>query len=75
MKSKSDLLSSWLLAPLAKRILAIPASSAKSERVFITGGNTVTAKRNRIAPKNVENLIKIKENMSKVEDSPESRRG
>jgi hypothetical protein len=57
-----------LLASPAKRILAIPASSDKSERVFSTGGNTVTAKRNRIAPKNVENLIKIKENMSKVED-------
>ena len=57
-----------LLASLAKRILAIPASSAKSERVFSTGGNIVTAKRNRLAPKNVENLIKIKENMSKVED-------
>ena len=57
-----------LLASLAKRILAISASSAKSERVFSTGGNIVTAKRNRLAPKNVENLIKIKENMSKVED-------
>ena len=53
---------------MAKRILAIPASSAKSERVFSTGGNIVTAKRNRLAPKNVENLIKIKETMSKVED-------
>ena len=53
---------------LAKKILAIPASSAKSERVFNTGGNTVTAKSNRSAPKNFENLIKIKENVSKVED-------
>ena len=57
-----------LLASLVKRIPAILASSAKSERVFSTGGNIVTAKRNRLAPKNVENLIKIKENMSKVED-------
>ena len=36
--------------------------------MFKYGRNIVTAKRNRLAPKNVENLIKIKENMSKVED-------
>ena len=34
-----------LLASLAKTIPAIPASSAKSERVFSTGGNIVTPKR------------------------------
>ena len=56
------------LANIAKKILAIPASSAKSERVFSTGGNIVTAKRNRLAPKKVENLIVIKENMEKVDD-------
>merc|ERR1712179_130449 len=33
-----------LLSSLAKRILAIPASSSKSERVFSTGGNIVTAR-------------------------------
>ena len=57
-----------LLASLAKRVLAIPASSSKSERVFSTGGNIVTAKRNRLSPKNVENLIVIKENMAMVDD-------
>ena len=57
-----------LLASLAKRILAIPASSSKSERVFSTGGNIVTAKRNRLSPKNVESLIVIKENMAMVDD-------
>ena len=57
-----------LLASLAKRILAIPASSSKSERVFSTGGNIVTAKRNRLSPKNVENLIVIKENMAMVDE-------
>ena len=35
---------------------------AKSERVLSTGGNFVTAKRNKIAPKKVEELILIKEN-------------
>ena len=57
-----------LLASLAKRILTIPASSSKSERVFSTGGNIVTAKRNRLSPKNVESLIVIKENMAMVND-------
>ena len=46
------------LARLAKHVLTIPASSAKSERVFSTGGNFVTAKRNRVALKKVEDLIK-----------------
>ena len=57
-----------LLASLAKRILAIPASSSKSERVFSTGANIVTAKRNRLSPKNVECLIVIKENMAMVDN-------
>ena len=57
-----------LLASVAKRILAIPASSAKSERVFSTGGSIVTPKRNRLSPKNVESLIVIKENLALLED-------
>ena len=61
-----------LLASLAKRILAIPASSSKSERVFSTGGNIVTAKRNRLPPKFVECLIEIKENMAMVDDFMEN---
>ena len=56
-----------LLSKIAKRVLTIPASSAKSERVFSTGGNVVTAKRNRLAPKKVEALVLIKENKDKVD--------
>ena len=56
-----------MLASLAKRILYIPASSAKSERIFNTGGNIVKAKRNRLTPRNVESLIVIKENMAILE--------
>ena len=41
--------------------------SAKSERVFSTGGNFVTKKRSRLAPKKVEELIVIKENKSLIE--------
>ena len=70
-----DVLSWWkqhenvlpLLAKIAKRVLAIPASSAKSERVFSTGGNMVTAMRNRLAPKKVEALVLIKENKAKID--------
>ena len=43
-----------LLAKIARTILAIPSSSAKSERVFSTGGNIVTAKRCRLGPKKVK---------------------
>ena len=57
-----------LLSKQAKKVLTIPASSAKSERVYSTGGNVVTQKRNRTAAKKVEALILIKENKSKVED-------
>ena len=45
-----------LLSNIAKRVLAIPASSAKSERVFSTGGNVVTKKRNSLAPKKVQGV-------------------
>ena len=69
-----DILSWWkdhervlpLLSQVAKKVLTIPCSSSKSERVFSTGGNFVTAKRNSLAPKKVEDLILIKENKSKI---------
>ena len=57
-----------LLAKLAKRVLTVPASSAKSERVFSTGGNFVTAKRNSIGVKKVEDLIVIKENKTQIQN-------
>ena len=57
-----------LLSGVARKILAIPSSSAKSERVFSTGGNIVTKKRNRLSPKKVEDLIIIAENAKEVED-------
>ena len=50
------------------RVLAIPSSSAKSERVFSVGGNLVTAKRGRLAASKVEDLIVIKENLEKVNE-------
>ena len=55
------------LAKFARRVLAIPVSSGKSERVFSTGGNFVTAKRTRLNAMKVQALITIKENRRQVE--------
>ena len=57
-----------LLSKLAKKVLTIPASSSKSERVFSCGGNFVTPKRNKLGAKKVEDLILIKENKSRIEE-------
>ena len=57
-----------ILAKIARSILVIPSSSAKSERVFSTGGNTVAVKRTRLNPSRVEHLIVIKENLSKLKE-------
>ena len=56
-----------ILSKLSRMVLSIPASSAKFERVFSTGGNIVTIKRTRLNPKKVEELIIIKENEVNVE--------
>ena len=55
------------LARFARKVLAIPASSGKSERVFSNGGNFVTAKRTRLNPQKVQNLIVIKENKKMIQ--------
>ena len=55
------------LAKFARRILAIPVSSGKSERVFSTGGNFVTAKRTRLNSRKVQSLIIIKENKRQLQ--------
>ena len=57
-----------LLSGIAKKVLTVPASSSKSERVFSVGGNIVTSKRNRLAPSKVENLVIIKENKTQIEE-------
>ena len=57
-----------ILSTMARAVLAVPASSAKSERVFSTGANVVTKKRSRMLPPKVEQTIIIKENKSKIEE-------
>jgi hypothetical protein len=56
-----------LLAAVAKKILAIPATSASSERLFSSGGNVVTTQRTKLDPQLVEKLVFYHENWQKVE--------
>ncbi|WAR31598.1 ZBED1-like protein [Mya arenaria] len=50
------------LAKIAKSVLAVPASSVPSERVFSLAGNIVSKKRARMKPELVDMLIFLKMN-------------
>jgi len=45
---------------MARRFLAIPATSAPIERVFSIGGNIITKSRNRLSPETVKKLVLLK---------------
>jgi hypothetical protein len=68
--STDDVLSWWSsqrhtfpqLSMLAKTILAIPATSTPSERVFSTAGLILSAKRSRLAPSKVDKIIFVHDN-------------
>jgi len=47
------------LAKLARRVLAIPGTSATSERTLSRAGLIITDKRSRIDPKRVSDLLVI----------------
>lgn len=51
-----------LLSQLAKLYLAIPASSAPSERLFSGASNTVTDKRSQIGPEVLHGVLFLKSN-------------
>ncbi|OQV24208.1 hypothetical protein BV898_02155 [Hypsibius exemplaris] len=53
-----------LLSPLALDILAIPASSAPSERLFSTAGFDTAGRRNRLTGLNLERHVLIQKNRS-----------
>ena len=67
---EDDPLSFWVehqdtypnLSSLATDILCVPASSAPVERVFSTAGEATSAKRNRLADKNLEREVLIRKN-------------
>ena len=64
-----------LLARAARSVFTIPASSAKSERVFSCAGNFATKKRSRLGLAKLEELCVIKENKKHIDtfngDHPE----
>lgn len=51
-----------LLAALSRFMLAIPASSAPSERLFSVAGSTVTDKRNSLKPSTLNNVLFLRSN-------------
>jgi hypothetical protein len=46
-----------MLAKLAKKVLATPASSAPSERLFSRAGITIANDRSRLLPEKAEKII------------------
>ena len=56
------------LAMLARRVLAIPATQAESERLFSCAGNIVTKTRNRLVPSTVELLVLLRHSWKIVEE-------
>ena len=57
-----------LLSKVARQVLGVSCSSAKSERVFSTGGFMVTKRRNRLGSARVEGLLLLKENKKLVDE-------
>ena len=51
-----------VLSKLARKYLAIPATSTPSERLFSEAGNVMTIKRTQLAPNTLENLVFCKKN-------------
>ena len=56
-----------LIARLARACLAIPATSVPSERLFSAAGNLLTAKRSCLASCNVDKLLFLNKNLSKLD--------
>ena len=55
----------WL-SLLARRVLAIPATSAAPDRLFCTSGNTMTKKRRNMSGDNLEECVYLHEACSQV---------
>jgi len=74
-KAKVDVLAWWrdhaktlpLMSSIAKGLLAIPASSASSERCFSAAGNIVTAQRYNLDPETTMKLTFCQQNWAKLQ--------
>ena len=55
-----------MLSAVARDHLCIPVTSASSDRMFSTGGNIISAKRECIKPETLKMFVFIKENYSQV---------
>ena len=55
-----------LLAKVVKKYFCIQSTSCSAERTFSTGGSTVTTKRTKLDPVNVNMLVYLRENMNKI---------
>jgi hypothetical protein len=53
---------------VAKQFLAIPGTSAASERVFSIAGRVVTKKRASLKPETVQDIILLKSSWENVEE-------
>ena len=51
---------------VVKIYFCIQATSCSAERTFSTGGSTVTTKRTKLDPVNVNMLVYVRENMNKI---------
>lgn len=56
-----------LLAQMARQILAVPASSSSSERMFSTAGQVLSDLRQNMTPGLTSKLVFIKKNFGKLE--------
>ena len=63
----------WL-GSLARRVLAIPATSAAPERLFSSSGNTMTKKRTRLTCDNLEELVFLHETWPVVREWEANKR-
>ena len=57
-----------LLAQLARRVLAVPATQTHSERLFSCAGNVVTKTRNSLSPEHVELLVFLRSTWQVAEE-------
>ena len=57
---------------VAKQILAVPATSVPSERVFSTAGLVVNKLRNRLSPDLVDSIIFLNKNIFPVSETSDN---